>query len=483
MTHEHDIFLSYNRADKAWVEDLAAQIESETIDGLNHSRSLKVWFDEWDIDSGENIISHINTGLKNSQFVATVLSPEYLSRPFPELEWTHMVATDPTNKSRRLIPLLRRDKSIDGSSRIDLPAPFLALKYIDFRDDSQFVRKFKDLVRRVRGLPPERGKRRSPLVARSSVRSNYVPTFQPTEDAWEPDRVADVIVGNLLPVVSIPNVIHVGPTDLITSKEVVAIAPKAPGFLLRNKKLFTFADLRNEKQSLRAAVDLTNLATQATSDWLLNEDRSRWLTNLLNRCLERHLFGLPLRKDLKGRYFFKPDKNDTDRVWSSPGERPRTVAAKKSFAADGSIFWVHYGVRCKFKRIGSRFFIEVDPTYVFTSDGQRPLGGKAAGKLSIQWTGMQRNVDVLRNVSFWARTIGKLSGRFLIDTGGIGIIADSTLAVAKMSVGIADDQVRIKSLLEQQVNDLDEAAADLNASDSSSLFDAESGSEDEDAEG
>ena len=37
MTEEHndskDLFVSYNKTDKKWVHNLAAQIESETIDG------------------------------------------------------------------------------------------------------------------------------------------------------------------------------------------------------------------------------------------------------------------------------------------------------------------------------------------------------------------------------------------------------------------------------------------------------------------
>lgn len=483
MTYEHDIFLSYNRADKTWVEDLAAQIESETIDGLVRSRHLKVWFDEWEINSGDNIITHINLGLKNSQFVAVVLSPEYLARPFPELEWTHLVAADPTNKSRRLIPLLLRDKSVDGASRIDLPAPFLALKYIDFRDGPQFVRKFKELIRRIRGLPPERGQRRPSLVSRTSFQPNAIPVFQPTEDAWEPDRVPDVIIGNLLPVLSIPKIISCGPTECKNAKEVVALAPKASGFILRSKAVFTFADLTTPSEPLRAAVDQAKISTQAAHDWLLNDDKSKWLLDLLNRCLERHLFTLPLTKDLKGRYFFKPEKEDADRVWTPTGERPRTVAARKTFVADGSTFWVHYGIRTKFKRIGAKFFIEIDPTYVFTSDGYHPIAGKAAGKLSIQWTGMQRNVDVLRNVSFWARIIARGTGNFLIATGGNEIMADSSLAVAKMPVGIADDQVRIRSLLEQRVNDLDEAAADLNAAGPDNFVEIETDDEgDENAE-
>jgi hypothetical protein len=40
-----DIFLSYNKADKKWVHDLAARVESETLDGTPASRKDKGnWF-------------------------------------------------------------------------------------------------------------------------------------------------------------------------------------------------------------------------------------------------------------------------------------------------------------------------------------------------------------------------------------------------------------------------------------------------------
>jgi hypothetical protein len=96
---------------------------------------------------------------------------------------------------------------------------------------------------------------------------------------------------------------------------------------------------------------------------------------------------------------------------------------------------------------------------------------------------MQRNVDVLRNISFWARIIARGTGKFLISTGADDITADSSLAIARMSVGIADDQVRIRSLLEQRVNDLDEAAADLNSAGADNFVETETDDEgDADAE-
>lgn len=108
-----DVFLCHNGADKDWVRKLAEQIESETFDGNPSGRPLKVWFDEWDINVGENFIRRINQGLSMARYVAVVISPEFLRADWPTLEWTHVVCDDPTNKKGRIIPLFLRDYSAE----------------------------------------------------------------------------------------------------------------------------------------------------------------------------------------------------------------------------------------------------------------------------------------------------------------------------------------------------------------------------------
>src|SRR4051812_39765806 len=90
-----DIFLSYNKADKKWVHDLAAQIESETLDGKPDSRKLRVFLDEWDMDAGDNLVNKMNAGLKVSRFFAVVMSPEFFGSGWTNFEWTHVVSQDP----------------------------------------------------------------------------------------------------------------------------------------------------------------------------------------------------------------------------------------------------------------------------------------------------------------------------------------------------------------------------------------------------
>ena len=106
-----DVFLCHNGADKEWVRTLGEQIESETFDGTSSGRPMRVFFDEWDIDIGQNVPLRLNMALTASRYVAVIISPEMLAAPWPTFEWTHLVADDPTNRKGRIIPIFLRDYS------------------------------------------------------------------------------------------------------------------------------------------------------------------------------------------------------------------------------------------------------------------------------------------------------------------------------------------------------------------------------------
>ena len=61
-----DLFLCHGGADKAWVRELGARLEAEWIG----DRHIEVFFDEWDIDQGDNVVSKIDQGLKEARLVA-----------------------------------------------------------------------------------------------------------------------------------------------------------------------------------------------------------------------------------------------------------------------------------------------------------------------------------------------------------------------------------------------------------------------------
>ena len=451
-----DVYLCYNSADRVWVENLAEQLESETIDGLPTSRRLRVFLDLWDIDTGESLIQKMNEGMKNSRYVAAVLSPEFMKAPWPTFEWSHIVSLDPMNAQRRLIPLLLRDVSLDGKERIDLCAPFRGLKHLDFLRKEDFRRVFRALIRRIRGQPQERGALRPPLAGVAPI-----VTTGGAEESWRPDRVEEVLLSNLLPVESLPATIWSAETEAREKADVLALVEHPPGFILREERLYTFENLKSTMAALRKVVDAKTIGEPVSSkDWLLHDDRRKWLMNLLNRCLTGHISHLAIKREFRGRYFFRPNHGQ-NRVWKNLGDRPREVAARKPNLGGEGFFWVHHAARMMFRCIGERVFLQVEPTYLFTSDGEIPLEGQSTGKLSMMWGGRQKNVDILRNSIFWAKTMARSQRNIRIETGGPAIIISAVPATSKVTTGIEDDAVEIGSLFKQLDHELDEAANDV----------------------
>jgi hypothetical protein len=450
-----DLFLCHNGADKAWVEELAEQVESETFDGTSDGRRLRVFFDKWDIDKGENILLKLNEGLSKARYVAVVLSPEMLQAPWPAFEWTHVVSDDPTNRRGRLIPIYLKDYSETLKTRAEFPAPFKALNWIDFRRKSEFKQSFLQLVAKLRDQKPTRGRQRSPIA---SVAPLIPPADRPSDS---PDAVNEVILGNLLPVSFYPQTVWFASTSARTAKYVFDKVKHAMPFELQEAKLFTFADLSNKDEPLRVVIDPTTIQTVRLADWKNDPVKWRWAISLFNRCLRNRLFQLPITKDDKGRFFFRTNQDNTDRVWQNSGDPKRTVAAKKVNSDGSQSFWVHHGAWLTFMTLGNGLYLTVEPSYVFTSDGKTPLSGKSVGPLSVQWGGKERNAAILRHITFWGRTLAGGKLRIEIPTGGQLIVASAVPAQARASFGVAEDTLAVRALLEQVEDELEYVAAEL----------------------
>jgi len=51
---EYDVFLSHAGEDTAWCEALAERLRNEGV---------RVWFDQWELQPGDNLLARINDGL------------------------------------------------------------------------------------------------------------------------------------------------------------------------------------------------------------------------------------------------------------------------------------------------------------------------------------------------------------------------------------------------------------------------------------
>ncbi len=146
--YAHDLFISYNRADEEWAEQLAARLEREDYRG----RKLKVFFAPWDIPPGEYITASLEEALPQSRKVALVVTPEAMRSEWVRIERLVTIHIDTEEHKRRLIPLYRRAPD-------NLPALLRGIKAINFEDDAQFEKGYRELLAVVRGEPLPRGER------------------------------------------------------------------------------------------------------------------------------------------------------------------------------------------------------------------------------------------------------------------------------------------------------------------------------------
>ena len=120
-----DVFLSHNSKDKPQVRRLAQRLRDA---------GLRVWFDEWIIQPGDDIYLTIEHGLDASRTLILCLSPNALASDWVGLERSTVLFRDPSNKGRRFIPLLLAD--------CELPDALRRYKYVDFWKEAVQAIKF-----------------------------------------------------------------------------------------------------------------------------------------------------------------------------------------------------------------------------------------------------------------------------------------------------------------------------------------------------
>jgi hypothetical protein len=101
----YDVFLSYSSKDKAVVRDIAERLRAD---------SVRVWFDEWELKSGDSIPVKIEEGLESSRLLVLCMSKNMFGSEWAKYESYTFRFRDPLNRDRRFIPLRLDEAPIKG---------------------------------------------------------------------------------------------------------------------------------------------------------------------------------------------------------------------------------------------------------------------------------------------------------------------------------------------------------------------------------
>ncbi|MCA9627287.1 MAG: toll/interleukin-1 receptor domain-containing protein [Myxococcales bacterium] len=428
-----DLFICHNGADKDWAKELGARVEAEQWNG----RNLTVFLDEWDIDIGANILLKLDEALASCRFLAVLMSPEMIGSEWCKLEYTAILADDPTNRRGRLIPIRLRDFHRTNGERLDVPPILRGLNHLDFRKKDEFERVFPRLLAKLRGEPPPRGRPKRERVAPEAL------TPALPEGREEPDPHPEGLLSNLLPLTSIPKSVWSAPTHLRLKSD-LRDRPHLPPFILREERLYAFTDLLGKDGAFEPEIDTSDVRQHSVIAWQNDPVRWRWFVELLNLALRDHLWPEVQFDREHRRYWFVPQADTSVKLKWGAGTK-RTVVRAPNKGTSGS--WIHHAAELRFETIGSSVFLSVNPTYVFTTDGRTPVPRDAIRPLAAQWGGRERNGTILRHVLMWADVVTKGKKVCQILAGDQHIEITRLPATVETPVGLAGDRVRVKALL------------------------------------
>ena len=272
----------------------------------------------------------------------------------------------------------------------------------------------------------------------------YLPPRPTTERLWS----------NLLAIEGLPGVVYAAATQHRDAAEIWAILNRkkirpASGWILWEKKIVSFEDLSSQEWD--TICEPGTVEGFDTAEWSESDDpeRTRLFVQLLNKTLRAQV-------DSRLRFWPKDD------CFAMVGEKRKqsykslkrtsglsVVSQFSSKAKDGRVFHYrrHLAFRGQFRFLDGAWFLEITPTYRFTSDGlKRDLFHESRLKKIKEIEG---NRAVLSCVLFWANHLQPEDSLF---AGPQPPIVFGELKTINVTVGVDDKS--------WQQNDPDTAALD-----------------------
>lgn len=219
----------------------------------------------------------------------------------------------------------------------------------------------------------------------------------------EPAARAEELVSNLLAVTQRPEVIYVArcsarPKDIADALRQAGKVHR--DWTLREGKIYSLSHvdemgLGDVVAGPCDALDPSDLLSSASAD------DHRLYVNLLNQGLQQQCVA-DLRYDPHGRYLhFKANPKLRDRSLRGSSNRSRKVFYGHTKKATGEInYYIHAALDWRFLDLDGAWFLALEPTWHYTSDGYRPH--PFSSDLLAGRKRMDRNRAVLGHVRMWA---------------------------------------------------------------------------------
>ena len=269
--------------------------------------------------------------------------------------------------------------------------------------------------------------------------------FEPPEPPTA-SEVEEELLSNLFPVKKYPTTIFVSPTNIRSTREAykeLGLKIKELPFLPKNKKLYTFDDLKQPSSPFLPIISRKQITEEKVSDWIQDSTKRNDLIYLFNLALKKYCESRGLHYDKKHRRFVCPLEDGRTKFFTwRPGTKyvPRKIATCIKGKEGNILYCKHYAANLRFMFLDDDIFLEISPTITFTYDGYRSIRSPKLASLMSRYLSKQYNIQYLYLVRFWGKFLSKLDVAISIPVGKESIEIESEPAATPVSVGIEKER-------------------------------------------
>lgn len=241
-----------------------------------------------------------------------------------------------------------------------------------------------------------------------TARDKLVALAVPAETGvyFAPAHRRESVYSNLLPVRRVADHLYLADTELRSPKEVWKVLSEVPDiggeWILRNKRILSVHDLREPPWP--SVCDRGTVEDFPLNEWANTEDRdqTREYVWLLNQCLRGKCRQIGLHySSAQGCFYFPATRDLTPRkvtYRSQKREVARTVF--RGYLSGGRTYYRHSAFEGRFRRYDGQWYLEVTPTYFYSTDGREPDSNYENRLKGIK--AQERNSAVRNQVLLWA---------------------------------------------------------------------------------
>ena len=277
------------------------------------------------------------------------------------------------------------------------------------------------------------------------------------ESKKNPPLVKEPLHASLLPLSHLPVVVFSADTQYNKTNVNELFDALSPSdnkntlntFELRDKKLYTFHDLRTPNNPLFGTYDQSTVKPLESAKLWDSPDGHRLYVALLNRAFSQHLRKVGVAYDnQRYRYFFMPGKTRTKRKfkYTSLSGRQTTKSVVNNpvtrATSEPKPYWVHLAANLSFQHIAAReWVLTIRPERHLTTDGLQPYLHSSIGKKITRIKSTMYNWQYLQEIQLWREFITQEQKRLVLQFGKQSVVIENLLPKEDIEwIGIPEDQ-------------------------------------------